>query len=710
MNNPGTKATKSTEDKLEAALKKVYGKAAKEIRKQLDALIAKYGPEMKKLEMDFINGTISEQDLKWLQAKTLQKKILAGKVDQLTGTLLEANQKAIGMVNGEQVSVFAENANYQAYQITQDAGMNLQFTVYDENTAEKLLKDKPELLPRKEVNGKKDKAWNRTKIANATLQAVVQGESIPKLARRIANDVAGTNMNAMVRYARTAMTAAQNAGRMETLHRAQGMGIKCRKQWLATLDARTRDSHQALDGVTVGIDEKFPNGLEYPGDPHGAPGEVYNCRCTLVYVYDDFPADPTQDMRLDNESGQEIIDMSYKEWKAAKEGSQLNALNYAKTQLAEAQKAVVKFPADKVYSGIWKDDVTLADYPAKKAAIQAKRDYYDAEIQKYKDAQANGSSWATDDKIKDLEKKRKQLNEFEKRGQLIEKRDQALQAVQAIYNQIGYGKQITAPAAPKIVASKATKKNVASHATNPDAYSKERKNKALWTTDRKKVDSMMRARTGEVWRNATDAEKDAIYEYTQSFSKFNEPLRGIEYGTSRYLGVGNTDLNAGHANNGRRLNAMTDIIDKCWYDHDMWLQRGCGWNGMDKFLQIPESTLRNGTQAQLENALLGKTVTEYGFMSMGSAKGKGFSGNILLNIYAPAGTKMMYAEPFSAYSGSYAHKSWDGTSGQTNFGSEFETIMQQGTQFRISRVEKNNGKLYLDIEVINQDNQQRWKK
>ena len=231
MNNPGTKATKSTEDKLEAALKKVYGKAAKEIRKQLDALIARYGPEMKKLEMDFINGTISEQDLKWLQAKTLQKKILAGKVDQLTGTLLEANQKAIGMVNGEQVSVFAENANYQAYQITQDAGMNLQFTVYDENTAEKLLKDKPELLPRKEVNGKKDKAWNRTKIANATLQAVVQGESIPTLARRIANDVAGTNMKAMVRYARTAMTSAQNAGRMETMHRAQEMGIKCKKQW-----------------------------------------------------------------------------------------------------------------------------------------------------------------------------------------------------------------------------------------------------------------------------------------------------------------------------------------------------------------------------------------------------------------------------------------------------------------------------------------------
>lgn len=745
--DPGQQAADQAVLKLEKELRKVYGEAVKDMQKQLDDLISEHGAEMKQLELDFINGTISQEDLKWLKGKMLKKDILGQQIDQLTGTMLEANKKAMGMINGQQVNVFAENANYQSYQLSKDIGLNLMFSVYDETTAAKLLKEKPELLPRKEVNGKKDKAWNQTKIAGSVMQAVIQGESIPKLARRIAVQTGETNMKAMVRYARTAMTAAQNSGRQEVLERSQAMGIKVKKVWMATLDSRTRDSHQHMDGKKVDVDEKFPNGLMFPGDPNGPPGEVYNCRCTLVYDYEGFPHDPVADQRLMYDEWDETVtdangkehtvhhresrmiqNMTYDEWKAAKEGSLLNDLNIAKYSLADAQKAVIKAKVkeDKVYSGLWKDDVTLADYPDKKAGIPAKRDYYDQEIQKYKDAQANGASWATDEKIKELEKKRKLLDEYEKRGQLIEKRDAALQKVQDIYTQVGY--QQTA-AAPSVAQNKAKKKAQAAGKAStpspaptkdlgaagakktpfgPESYTQERKDKALWTTNRGKVDGMMRGRTGEVWIGATQEEREAIYEYTRSYSKFNEPLRGIEYGTNRYLGVGNTDLNP--RQNGKVLNAMTDIIDKCSYDHDMWLQRGCGWGGMDKFFQISPDLLRYGSEKDLQGALLGKTVTEYGFMSMGSAKGNGFSGNVLLNVYAPAGTKMMYVEPFSAYSGSSAHLSWDGKSKQSSYGHEFETIMQQGTQFRITKVEKKNNQVYVDIEVINQDNQQRWKK
>ena len=760
--NPGTKAADAAVAKLEKELKQVYGQAAAEMRAQLDELIQKFGPEMKQLELEFINGTISAEDLKWLQAKQLEKKILGQKIDQLTGTMLEANKKAMGMISGEQVNVFAENANYQAYQLTQDTGVNLMFSVYDEHTAKKLLKEKPELLPRKEVNGKKDKAWNQKTIANAVLQAVIQGESIPKLAKRIAAQTGETNRKAMVRYARTAMTSAQNSGRMEMLHQAKGMGIKCKKRWLATLDSRTRDAHGKLDGQTVDVDEPFKSDfgdIMFPGDMSSkgsVPGNLYNCRCTLIYEYEDFPNDPTADQRMQyneyyteetdekgkthkvyHREGSLVTDMNYDEWKAAKSIDKLNDLNAAKHLLAEAQKAVVSanVKEDKIYEGIWKDPVTLADYPAKKAGIQAKRDYYDTEIQKYKDAQAAGYSWATDEKIKTLQKNLKALNEFEKRGQLIEKRDKALQAVQDIYGQAGFGKIATVPNAAQIKAKKTAKKAAAASGGasagagaqtaaglslgaagakktpfGPEAYTKERKDKALWTTNKKKVDSMMRGRTGEVWRAASDLEKDAIYEYTQSYHKFNEPLRGIEYGTNVYKGVGKTDLNAGGRRNGRFLDAMTDIIDKCSYDHDQWLQRGVGFSGMDKFFGCSEHLLRYGSQKELQDALLGTTPTEYGFMSMGSAKGNGFSGNILMNIYAPAGTKMMYVEPFSAFSGHHVHRSWDGLAGQSAFGREFETIMQQGTQFRITKVEKTGGQIYVDMEVINQDNQQRWKK
>ena len=51
-----------------------------------------------------------------------------------------------------------------------------------------------------------------------------------------------------------------------------------------TLDNRTRTWHRELHGEVRELEELFSNGLLYPGDPNGDPGEVWNCRCTLIDV------------------------------------------------------------------------------------------------------------------------------------------------------------------------------------------------------------------------------------------------------------------------------------------------------------------------------------------------------------------------------------------------------------------------------------------
>jgi uncharacterized protein with gpF-like domain len=51
---------------------------------------------------------------------------------------------------------------------------------------------------------------------------------------------------------------------------SKDLGISMQKQWVATLDARTRSAHAAMNGVKVGMDEDFsmPNGslMAYTGD------------------------------------------------------------------------------------------------------------------------------------------------------------------------------------------------------------------------------------------------------------------------------------------------------------------------------------------------------------------------------------------------------------------------------------------------------------
>lgn len=58
------------------------------------------------------------------------------------------------------------------------------------------------------------------------------------------------------------------------------------REWLATLDARTRHSHRQLGGERREVGEKFSNGCRYPGDPQAPYAEVCNCRCTLVAAVD----------------------------------------------------------------------------------------------------------------------------------------------------------------------------------------------------------------------------------------------------------------------------------------------------------------------------------------------------------------------------------------------------------------------------------------
>src|SRR5699024_7451549 len=125
------------------------------------------------------------------------------------------------------------------------------------------------------------------------------------------------NRSSAVRAARTAITSAENAGRMDSYKAASDMGIKVRKRWVATKDDRTRKSHRRMDGETVDWDKPFSNGLMYPGDPSGPGAEVYQCRCTLRTVEKSgIEAEPRKMRVRDPKTGRNVVveEMTYEQW------------------------------------------------------------------------------------------------------------------------------------------------------------------------------------------------------------------------------------------------------------------------------------------------------------------------------------------------------------------------------------------------------------
>jgi len=81
------------------------------------------------------------------------------------------------------------------------------------------------------------------------------------------------------RIARTETLRARNFARFMSLKEDFNVD---KKTWQTHIDGRQRKSHEKLHLETVPIDEPFPNGLMFPGDPSGIPSEVINCRCSLL--------------------------------------------------------------------------------------------------------------------------------------------------------------------------------------------------------------------------------------------------------------------------------------------------------------------------------------------------------------------------------------------------------------------------------------------
>lgn len=222
-----------------------------------------------------------------------------------------------------------------------------------------------------------------------------------------------------------------------------------------------------------------------------------------------------------------------------------------------------------------------------------------------------------------------------------------------------------------------------------DAYSKKRKDAALWAKETDEADRIVRDRCGEVWRSASELERDAAYGYTAGSSYINEPLRGQRY--QPY----DSATTAKAAKSQSHIQALTEMIERSSYDRDIWLQRGVDYRGAQGLLGV-------NLYGADPKSLIGKTVTEKAFSSCGIAKGKGFNKEVIYNIYCPKGTKMLYCEPFSAC-GNGAGRAWDGLAKQTYFGHESEMLLQQGTVFRIVKAEYTGGRWYIDLEVIAQN-------
>lgn len=424
MADYGSKVADKAINAVERQLRSTYKQAAKELTEKLNQFLKKHEAKDKVMKQKRADGVISQQDYaNWQTGQLFMEKAWKDKIDQCTKIMFNANSEAAKIVHEKKLDVFAENYNYQAFQLSKQVGTDMGFNLYNTQSVAKLVKDKPDVLPKWKIDQKKDYIWNYKKVNNSIKQGIIQGEGIDKITDRLVKNLCTQNEDKMRTFARTAITGAQNSGRMEQMHDAEDAGVKVKKRWVATLDDRTRDLHAELDGQEVPIDEPFKVGgyeIDYPGDPSADPEMVYNCRCTMIEVYEGIDRSSVRRDQDDNE----VRDMTYNEWKEAKENGTLNT-----------EKKLVEPPigSEQKVPDVQVPEATFDDMSALK--------------QKIADHQGD---WTMDDLVssgddfaavidQDMEVKQKEIDDLKNKAAEWEaKQDKLIEEYNAAYNREDY--------------------------------------------------------------------------------------------------------------------------------------------------------------------------------------------------------------------------------------------------------------------------------
>lgn len=312
---------------LERRVAKIYEQAAGELSETVKTYFEKFEKRDAAMQEKLKNGEITEQQYKqWRLAQIGRGKRFTALRDKVAERYTNANETAVAYVNDATPGIYSLNRNYSAYKIEQVSD-KADFTLWDEQTVKRLIVEQPDLMPyyppKRALQRGIDLKYGKQQITASVTSSVLQGKSIPKIANDLQQRMQDMNRTSAIRTARTAVTAAQNAGRLDTYRAAQDMGIKLKKRWLATLDNRTRHAHAMLDGQTVDVDKPFKvDGYElmYPGDT-SAPGYlVYNCRCTQIAEVDGEDTSSGGRRARDPKTGKSVLveDMTYAEWEGWK--------------------------------------------------------------------------------------------------------------------------------------------------------------------------------------------------------------------------------------------------------------------------------------------------------------------------------------------------------------------------------------------------------
>ena len=211
------------------------------------------------------------------KAQMTQYNRLASLEKSVIATMKESEKKAIKIIDKMRPEEYGEAFFRTAWAIDNNTSVELTFGALNKKAITANL-DNVFYTNAKSVI----LSSNAAQFSNAINQGLALGQSYTDMMRDLKKAVNLKNLQIM-RVLRTELHTAQEAGTAQGYREAIDQGIDGKVVWISTLDDRTRDTHQQMDGVYKDDDGMFRGAVgetPYPGWEGLPASERINCRCS----------------------------------------------------------------------------------------------------------------------------------------------------------------------------------------------------------------------------------------------------------------------------------------------------------------------------------------------------------------------------------------------------------------------------------------------
>lgn len=261
------------EEKELKRLKAIYNKAADDIMKKIEISNGKISVLLANWD------DLTDEEKSIYQSQIYQRNFQKSLKTQIDGFLKDLNSKQYATMT-EYMEDCYKNGYLGAMYSIHKQGIPI-ISPIDQKKVTKAMFTDSKISKKLYTKLGEDVEVLKKRIANNLSRGIATASDYKVIARNIAAD-SNVGFNRAMRITRTEGNRISNESAYDASMSAKDKGADVVKSWDAALDGRTRESHARVDGEIRELDEKFSNGLKYPGDSAGGAAEVVNCRCALL--------------------------------------------------------------------------------------------------------------------------------------------------------------------------------------------------------------------------------------------------------------------------------------------------------------------------------------------------------------------------------------------------------------------------------------------